>query len=252
MTLWSKVQKKHFYITMVKVWSICACVTRNYLLTHLFADYIHITYHFLTWYQLQIYIEDIIEGSIDDVINMVTWLFLEVLSGVQLHTWNVTLHTSQKVKVSEVINLSKRQYVIDRSKHVFRKKSRDLLSREILKQYIVTNNIVIWGCADGSHFNQKGVKMLLVKPWSEFQNLTEKFQAVLKMQTICRLNSHQVEYTSSDLQQWGMLINRIVSVGLCFVQVIFVPRCCFIQNWALWSWASKKKHLVGLPGKVSK
>ena len=135
MTLWSKVQKKHFYITMVKVWSICACVTRNYLLL-LFADYIHITYHFLTWYQLQIYIEDIIEGSID----VVTWLFLEVLSGVQLHTWNVTLHASQKVKVSEVINLSKRQYVIDRSKHVFSKKSRDLLSREILKQYIVTSN----------------------------------------------------------------------------------------------------------------
>ena len=91
----------------------------------------------------------------------------------------------------------------------------------------------------------------------------------------CRLHFHQVENTSSNLQQRGMLnplsanptkwsntlkqfvgklqcvflsvfdhfvklalkglIDRIVPIGSCTSKIIFVLRCCFIQSWALWS-----------------
>ena len=65
-TLWPKVHYNHFYTPMVKIWNIYTGSTRDYLLKQLFTK-------FLTWYQLEIWMED-------DLMNVVTWFFLELLS----------------------------------------------------------------------------------------------------------------------------------------------------------------------------
>ena len=72
----SKVQLKHFYTPMLKIWNIGACSTHYYLLILTICKFPDMTLvGKLQWrYPL-------INGSIDDVMNVVTWIFLEILSG---------------------------------------------------------------------------------------------------------------------------------------------------------------------------
>ena len=55
--------------------------------------------NFLIWYLLENHIEDNpwLMGSTDEVINIITWHYLEILFGEQLLTCSVNLHTSYEV-----------------------------------------------------------------------------------------------------------------------------------------------------------
>ena len=75
-------------------------------------------------------------------------------------------------------------------------------------------------CADVSDFEHRGVKMFLLKIWSEYQNLVRKFQAFLKIQTISKLNFHKVEYT-----RWTIFLRKIKTY------VFGVG-----GGWAKWAW----------------
>ena len=58
-------------------------------------------------------------------------------------------------------------------------------------------------CADFSDFKYRSVKISLLNIWSEYQNLVKKLQATLKIQTIHRLNFHEVEYIHGVECTWG-------------------------------------------------
>ena len=45
------------------------------------------------------FIKDTLWWFIDDILNVVNWLFLEILSDVQLLTWNFNLHTSSAIEI---------------------------------------------------------------------------------------------------------------------------------------------------------
>ena len=95
--------------------NICACATRDCWLIH--TAYIFpgiLSNRNLHWgYSL-------INGAIDNIINVIILLFLEILSNVPLLTWNVNLHTRYEVKVC-VANLVKWQCAVKRSTYYFKK-----------------------------------------------------------------------------------------------------------------------------------
>ena len=57
--------------------------------------------YIIPWYQLETYIEDNIAeiGSINDIKNFVSWIFLETPSGAQFLTWNATCRINFKVEI---------------------------------------------------------------------------------------------------------------------------------------------------------
>ena len=100
----------------------------NYVTTCLYILYASFT----TWCQLKTYIEDTSwwTGSVDNIINVISWFFVGWFSGVQ-HTRNVNIYTRYKVDIwswqvdkfgkSTVYSLLTRIY--------FQKKSRDKVDK---------------------------------------------------------------------------------------------------------------------------
>ena len=77
--------------------------------------------------------------SIDNVMNVVTWLFLELLSGDQLHTWNFSLHTAMKLKFLR--NKFGTDDSVQFAEQVLRKKSCDQVNETIYSTSFIIINV---------------------------------------------------------------------------------------------------------------
>ena len=66
--------------------------------------------------------------------NVVTWLFLEIFSGVHLLIRNIKLYTSVNLWHLNVIDLVEKQCKIYRPEHIFKKNSRDQVD-QIVDQF---------------------------------------------------------------------------------------------------------------------
>ena len=80
-----------FDTPMHKIWSICACATPDYLLIHTTYKFSNIIGNLHGGYPF-------INGSRDEVVKVVTSLFLEILSSVQFLTGNIISTQAVKMK----------------------------------------------------------------------------------------------------------------------------------------------------------